>query len=100
MLRFEPLEELPRRLNLSLSCVFQPLPDSLSGVRTGGDIKQALIGFRVLHDSRRLALHSEHHGSLALLELFYEIARSPAKSSEGMNVLRDVEHEALHFAPF
>src|ERR1022692_2263283 len=92
MLSFKPVEELPRRPGLSFSRVLQALPDSLSRVSTGGDIEQALIGLRVLDDRRRLAFHGEHDRTLALLEMFHEVARPPAKSGERMNVFRDVKH--------
>src|SRR5450755_2903245 len=71
----EALEKLPRRADLALFCVLQPLTDALVGVGLGSNVEQALIGFGVLHDGRSLSLYGQHHGALGFLELFHEITR-------------------------
>src|SRR5580700_1705651 len=100
MFGFELREELPRWPGLSFARVLQALPDSLICLGACGDIEQPLIGLRVLYNSCRLALHGQHNWPLALLELLYEIAGSPAESSERMNILRDVKHKHSPVAPF
>ena len=67
MLGFELIEELPRRTGLSFARILQALLDSFFGLSAGGDIEQALIDLRVLHDSRSLAFHSEHDEILGAL---------------------------------
>src|SRR5271170_5932225 len=57
---FKVLEKLPCRPDLPLFCVLQALSDALLRVGAGGNIKQALIGFGVLHDSRGFPLHRQH----------------------------------------
>jgi hypothetical protein len=94
MLGFEPGEELAGRPRPSFAPVLESLADSLSCIGPCGKIEQALVGFRVLHDRRSPAFHREHDRSLALLELLHEVARLPAESGKGMNILSDVEHGA------
>jgi hypothetical protein len=51
-----------------------PLPDALPSIGVGRNIEQPLVRFRILHDCGGLAFHGKHHGTLALLELFHEVA--------------------------
>ena len=74
MLGFEALEKLPRRPEFPLFRVVQSLPDALLGVGTGGDVKQALIRFGILHNGRCLPSHRKHDGAFGFLELFHEVA--------------------------
>jgi len=60
MPRFKIFEKLARRANPALFRVLQALADALFRVGSGGNIKQSLIGLRVLHDSCSLPLHGEH----------------------------------------
>jgi hypothetical protein len=74
MLAANLVEDLPRRASASMGYVIKPLADALVCVGTGRNVEQALIGLGVLHDGGRLPLHRKHHGTLALLELFHEVA--------------------------
>jgi hypothetical protein len=51
---FKVREKLSRWPHLVLFCVLQALTDALLGIGTGGDVEEALIGFSVLDDGRRL----------------------------------------------
>jgi hypothetical protein len=72
--------------------VFQPLANSFVYVGAGGDIEQTLMGFHILHNGFSLTLHCEHHGPLALLEVFHEFAGAAAKRRERLNVLVMSKH--------
>jgi len=67
-------EELPGWPDSPVSSVLQTLADALFGVGAPGNIQQALIGFRILHDGRCLPVHREHDGALAPLKLLHEVA--------------------------
>jgi hypothetical protein len=82
---------LSRRASASVGNVIKPLADAFLCVGTGRNVKQALIGLGVLHDSRCLPLHREHHRALALLKLFHEVAGSAAEGRQRLNVLGDVK---------
>jgi hypothetical protein len=72
--------------------VIKALTDTFRGVGTGRNVEQALIGLGILHDSRCFALHRKHHGALALLELFHEVAGTSAEGCQRLDVLGDVQH--------
>jgi hypothetical protein len=59
--------------------LFEALADALVSVGAGGDVEQALIGFCILNDSRRLALDRQDHGPLAPFELFHKVTRPAAE---------------------
>jgi len=82
MFGFKLVKKLLRRTHPSLACVLQSLPDSLLNVRVCGKVKQSLIGASVLHNGCRLPLYGEHHGTLALLKLLYEVAGTAPESRE------------------
>jgi hypothetical protein len=63
-----------RRARASVGYIILTLPDSFLLIRPGGQVEETLIGFGVLYNSRRLPIHRKHHGALALLELFHEVA--------------------------
>jgi len=65
---------LSRRARTSVGYVIQTLTNAFRFVRHGDNVEQALIGFGVLHNSRCLPVHGKHHGALALLKLFQEVA--------------------------
>jgi hypothetical protein len=92
MLRFKFGEKLPRWPRPSLFHILQSLPDAFLFIRAGCDVEQALIGFGVLHNGRSLPIHRKHHGALALLKLFHEVAGLAAKRSQRLDVLGDVKH--------
>lgn len=91
MLGLEFVEELPGGPQPSLPGVLQALADALIRIGAGGDVEQALVGFRILHNSRGLPIYREDHGALALLELFHEIAGSAPEGGQGLDILRDVK---------
>src|SRR5689334_6326696 len=76
---FELGEEFLRVPSLPCFRLLQPLPDAFAGISARRNVKQALIGFGILHDGGSLALDGEHDGAFAFLELFYEIARPAPK---------------------
>jgi hypothetical protein len=85
----------PNRKNqrtYSVGYVITALTDAFHGVGIGRNVEQALIGVGILHDSRCFALHRKHHGALALLELFHEVAGTSAEGCQRLDVLGDVQH--------
>jgi hypothetical protein len=59
--------------------ILQSLPDALFGVCLRSNVEQPLISLGILHDGGCLSLNRKHHRSLALLELFHEVAGPAAK---------------------
>lgn len=91
MLRPKPGKELPGGPAFPAACFFTPLANGFMCVGAGGNIEQALISSRILHDGFRLSLHGEHHGPLALFEVFHEVAGTAAKCRERLNVFGDID---------
>jgi hypothetical protein len=79
-----------RRASTSVGYIIDPLPNAFHCVGAGCNIKQVLIGFCILHNCLGLPLYRQHHGALALLKLFYKVARPAAEGGQGLNVLGDV----------
>ena len=79
MLGFEIFEKLLYWPDPSFSYIFHSLPDAFTRIGACRYIQQALVGFCILNHRRRLAIHGKHDRPLALLDLFHEIAGSPAK---------------------
>ena len=77
--------------------VLEALADAVFGIGFGSDVKQALVGFGVLHDGRRPPLHGQYHRAFGLLELFHEVAGPPAECRQGLNVIYRIEHGVLLF---
>ena len=73
------VKDISRRASASVGYIIETLTDAFLCIGAGGNVEQALIGSGVLHDSRRLPLHRKHHGTLALLKLFHEIAGPAAE---------------------
>src|SRR5580704_11992916 len=71
--------------------VVQALPDCFVNVGACGDIEQSLILFRILNDSLGLAVDSQHHRLLALLDLLEKFGRIAPKVCQRLDVFRDVE---------
>jgi hypothetical protein len=92
---FECCEELLGVAALSLLGLLNALADAFVSVGAGCDIEQSLIRSGILDDGFGLALHSEHHWPLALLEVLHKIPRSAAKRRERLNVLGDIKHGEL-----
>src|ERR1039458_9124765 len=82
-------------LELPFSCVVQALTDAFLGVGLSGNVEQALIGFSVLHDGRRLTIYGEHDGALALLEVLNEVAGRTAEGRQRLNVRCNIQHLRL-----
>src|SRR5271166_3690993 len=93
MFGFELVEKLFRRSYLFLFRILEALPDAFLGIGAGSNVEQMLVGFGILNNSRGLALHGEHHRALAFLQLFHEIAGTPAEGGQRLNVAGDVKHE-------
>src|ERR1035437_2248016 len=87
---FEFGEKLLSVAPSSLPGLQQSLANPFASVGAGGDVEQPLIGSGILDDGLGFALHCQHHGPLAFLELLHEIPGAPAKSGERLNVLGDV----------
>src|ERR1039457_6927900 len=92
MLGFKLGEKLSRWPCPSCFHILQTLTDAFLLIRHGGKVEQALIGFGVLDNSRCLPIHRKHHGALALLELFHEVAGLAAERGQRLDVLGDVKH--------
>src|SRR5579864_3869937 len=91
-LGLELSKELANRPPFSATRLCQSLTDSLPGIGLGGGVKKALIRLGILHYGGGLALHRQHDWTLALVELLHEVAGTPTKSGQGVNVLGDVKH--------
>src|SRR5579864_1214988 len=67
MCGFELAEKVSCWTHPSLLRILKALSDAFLGIGARGNVEQTLIGFGVLHNSRRFALHGEHHWALAFL---------------------------------
>jgi hypothetical protein len=95
------VKDISRRASASVGYIIETLTDAFLCIGAGGNVEQALIGFGVLHDSRCLSLHSEHHGALALLELLHEVAGPATEGCQRLNILPDIKPGRSHLeAPF
>ncbi|HUH62187.1 MAG TPA: hypothetical protein VLZ50_04270 [Terracidiphilus sp.] len=92
MRRFELSEKLSRRADPSLSGIFESLANPFASIGTGGNIKQSLVGFGILHDGGGLASNRQHHWPFGLFELSQKPAGAPAKSRQGLDIGRNVQH--------
>jgi hypothetical protein len=92
MLGFELAEKLSRRSNSCLFRILEALTDAFLRVSPGRNVKQALIGFRILHNGRSFTLHGKYNRALGLLQLFHEIAGAAPEGRQGLNVTRNVKH--------
>src|SRR5436305_14351782 len=89
---FELVEKLSRRPDFPLFRLFQSLSNAFLSIGEGSNIEQALVGFSVLHDSRSLPLHGEHHRAPSLLKLLHEVAGTAPKGRQRLDIFGDVEH--------
>src|ERR1700674_2315274 len=92
MLRFKFRKELFDVAAFPPLGLLQALANSFENVCVGGDVEQALVGLRVLHNCRRFTLNRQDDGALALLELFHKVAGAAAEGGQRMDVVGDVEH--------
>src|SRR5208282_3037580 len=86
------VKHVSRRPSASVGYIVEPLTDAFLRIGSGGNVKQALIGFGVLHDGRRFSVHRQHNGAFALLELFHKVAGPAAERRQRLDVLGDVKH--------
>jgi hypothetical protein len=89
---FKLLEKLPCRAGAAIRYVIKPLADAFLSIGARGDVEQALIGFRILHDGGGLSVNREHYGAFGFLKLFHEVAGRPPKCRQRLNVTCDVKH--------
>jgi len=89
---FEVFEKLPRWTEPPLFGVLQALTDTLLRIGARGDVEEVLVGFGVLHNSRRFSFHRQHYGAFGLFEPFHEVAGSAAERCQRMDVIRNIEH--------
>src|ERR1019366_2427564 len=92
MLAAKLLKYLSCRARAPVGYVIQALADSSFFIGAGGKVEEALIGCCVLHNRRCLPVHRKHHGALAPLELFHEVAGLAAESGQRLDVFGDVKH--------
>ena len=74
------VKDISRRASASVGYIIEPLTDAFLCIGAGGNVEQALIGFGVLHDSRRLPLHRKgarvRHGKCELATGFSKLVIS------------------------
>jgi hypothetical protein len=90
---FEFAEELLYGPGAAFTDIFQPLSNAFASVRTRGNVQQALVRLCILNHSRRLPIHCEHDGALALFDLLEKLSRAAAEGGEGLNVEWNVKHD-------
>src|SRR5216684_1647236 len=79
----------------TLLCVFEALPDALKCSGLCGDVEQALIGFRILHDRFRLSIDRKNQRLLRLFEMLHELPWIAPECGHRLNVFFDVKHTDL-----
>src|ERR1017187_6294868 len=98
------VECLSRRFGSAVGDVIQSLTDGFVHIGTGGDVQQALVGRRVLHDGGGLALYGKHHGPFALPEVLHKIARTATVSRQRLDDFGNDENASQtspqNIAPF
>src|SRR5258708_33070973 len=75
MVEPEHFQSFTRRTHTTLLYVFDALPDSLKRTGLCHNVKQALIGFGILHNSFRLSIDCENQRFLRLFEMLHELPR-------------------------
>ena len=88
-----------RRRSATMRNIVQALTDAFAGVGTGSEVEEALVGFGILHDGCRLAVDRQNHRTLGLSQLLHEVAGSPSKRRQRLDVFRDV-HQKVLTAPY
>jgi hypothetical protein len=91
----ELFQGFPRRAHPTLLYILKALTDSLQCVGLGRNIKQALIGFGILHHRFCFSIDGEDQGLLGLLKMLDKFRWIAAKSSHGLNIFLYVEDESL-----
>jgi len=70
MLAPKLLKYLPGGTSTPMGYILQPLTNGFLFISGSGNVKQALISFEILHDSRSLAIHGEHYRAFTFLSCF------------------------------
>lgn len=70
MLAPKLLRYLPGGTSKPKGYILQPLTNGFLFISGSGNVKQALISFEILHDSRSLAIHGEHYRAFTFLSCF------------------------------
>src|SRR5207244_10905123 len=91
----EHFQSFTRRTHTTLLYVFEALPDSLKRIGLCGNVEQALIGFRILHDRFRLPIDRKNQRFLRFLEMLHELPWIAAERRHRLNVFFDVKHHDL-----
>src|SRR5258708_12139436 len=91
----EHLQSFTRRTHTTLLYVFEALPDSLKCIGLRGNVEQALIGFRILHDRFRFSIDCKNQRFLRLLEMLHELPRIAPECRHRLNAFLDVKHNDL-----
>jgi hypothetical protein len=92
MLAPELLKYLPGGTNAPMGYILQPLTNGFLLISGSGNVKQALISFGILHDSRSLTIRGKHYRAFTFFQLLYEVAGLPAKCRQRLDVFGDVKH--------
>jgi len=90
------VKRLSRRTRAPTRHVLRALSDALFGISLCSYVKQALIGFGVLHDGCRLPFDCEHNRALAPLQLFHKIAGTSAEGRQRLDVTGNVQRQFAH----
>jgi hypothetical protein len=73
MLAANLVEDLSRRKSATACHIIQALANALFRIRSGGEVQQALVGFRILDDGGGFSVHRKHHRAFGLPELFHKV---------------------------
>ena len=95
MSRFKFAEEFCRRPDPAFAGVFEALSNAFPRVGLRSDIKQTLIGLRILDDRGSFAVDGQDHWPLGLFDLLQKLGGFPAESGKRLNVAWDVEHDKV-----
>src|SRR5271167_2375300 len=90
MLRADLVEHRLGRPDSAVTEIVKSLANALTSAVLGCEIEQTLIGFGILHDRRRLAVHRQDDRTFGLLEMAQNIGRTIAESGHRLNVFSDV----------
>jgi hypothetical protein len=86
----ELVEEFPQRSAPVLGYIFKPLTDSFVHVGPRRDVEQALIRFRILHDSCGLTVDRQNNRAFSFFQLPKKRRGIVPKRRQSLNVLRNV----------
>ncbi len=81
MLASDFIKCLSRRPGATARHIIQTLANAFLSIRSGSDIQQSLISFRVLDYGRCFPVHREDNRAFSFLEKLHKVAGRPAKCS-------------------